>query len=89
MKKKDKDNGGIGYMSALEMRQKLSKNIDIKLPWYETATLEKLLEVEKNFLLWYPLARLPEKEAKRKIYEEHIKPRISLLKGEGVQQSLI
>lgn len=89
MRRKDKDIGGIGYMTALETRQRLFPKIGQNVPWYETATLEKLREVERNFLLWYPLTHHPDKELKRKIYEEQIKPRIALLSGSGVQQELI
>jgi len=83
-----KDTGGIGYLKFQEAKEKFSKKSRPNLPWYETADLQTLLTVEKNFLAWYPVTKSPEKEEKKHIYEQYIKPRIALLSGKGIQNTL-
>jgi hypothetical protein len=52
-------------------------------------TLSELLVAEEKYLKWYPETKHPDKEVKKHIYENYMKPRIEMLQTEKSVEELM
>lgn len=77
------------YQIYLDARKRLGMTKPTTALAIEEMPLSELLLAEERFLKWYPVTKSSEKETKKHIYENYMKPRIEMLQTEKSVEELM